>query len=107
MRTRRGLGSAVVGAGVVGALALAGAPAQAALVEHDVYHDTSVTSSAADPNWPCKALGFAVTITTDVHGNFRLGPRKPGGPNYGADSTKGSVAFSANGSTYTGVFSVR
>ena len=89
-------------------LTIGAGPAQAgAPIDHGTYHDVDPGhSSASDPEWPCKTLGFNVTISLDLHGNYRFGPRKGGGTNYDQFTEHGWIAFSANGSTYKSVHNV-
>jgi hypothetical protein len=96
-----------VGAAVM-AVTIGAGPAQAgAPLDHGTYHDVDPgTSTAGDPEWPCKALGFDVTISLDLHGSYRFGPRKSGGTNFDQFTEHGWIAFSANGSTYMSVHSI-
>jgi hypothetical protein len=91
-------------AGALAWIAWTGTPAQAAApIEHDTYHDVFSFNSVDDPEWPC---AIDVQIDGDIRGNFVLGAHQPGSLPLGHEAAHGTVSYSANDSTYTGVFSV-
>src|SRR4051812_43394754 len=71
MRMRRALGGAAATAAVL-AVAIGAGPAQAgAPLDQGTFHDVDPgTSTAGDPEWRCTDLGFDVTISLDLHGNY-------------------------------------
>jgi hypothetical protein len=75
-------------------------------LEFEHWHDQATFSSADLEDWACQDLGFDVIITIDVRGLAMLSPRGRDGIAYYTGTARGTVSWSANGHTFSNVFSI-